>query len=127
MAADRKTVDGDLYFPTTKIFKINGDLVGAAGNAGDCEKFLAWYDKQRGKPPTLEECTFAAIALTKKGIFSYDSDCVAIKVDRDYAACGSGGLGALVAMENGADPKTAIEKVSAFENNTSFETDVLEI
>lgn len=127
MAGDRKCVDGDLYFPTTKIFKLGGDLVGAAGDAEDTEKFLAWYDKQRGKPPKITGEEFVALTLTKKGIFRYEQQCVAFKVGRDFDAIGSGALGALIAMQDGADPKTAIEKVSAFENNTSLETDVLEL
>ncbi|MGH7807762.1 MAG: hypothetical protein ACRENT_06670 [Thermodesulfobacteriota bacterium] len=127
MAADRKTVAGDLYFPSTKIFRFRGDIVGAAGDAGDCEMFLEWFDKQRGKPPKIQDENFDAIVLTKKGILTYDQLCVPLKVDRGFHAIGSGALGALVAMQDGADPKTAIEKVAMFENNTSPETDVLEL
>ena len=127
MAADRKTVTGDLYFPATKIFKIRGDIVGAAGDAGDCEMFLEWFDKQRGKPPKIVNEDFDALVLTKRGILTYDDACIPLKVDRSFHAIGSGALGALIALQDGADPKSAIEKVHAFENNTSFETDVLEL
>lgn len=127
MAADRKVVSGDLYFPSTKIFKIGGELVGAAGNPDYCEKFFEWYKKQWGKPPKLVDEEFDALVLTKTGIYSYGALCVPTKVDREFDAIGSGALGALVAMTKGSDPKTAIEEVSAYENNTSFETDVLEL
>ena len=127
MAGDRKTVTGDLYFPATKIFKIRGDIVGAAGDAADCENFLEWFDKQRDRPPKIKGENFDALVLTKKGILTYDDACIPLKVDRGFHAIGSGALGALIALQDGADPKTAIEKVSIFENNTSIETDVIEL
>ena len=127
MAADRKVISGDLYFPSTKIFRIGSDLVGACGNPDYCEKFFEWFKKQRGKPPKIDDTEFDGLVLNKTGIYLYGGLCVPIKVDRDFDAIGSGALGALVAMEDGADPKTAIEKTHKFDNNTSFETDVLEL
>ncbi|MGH7808140.1 MAG: hypothetical protein ACRENT_08605 [Thermodesulfobacteriota bacterium] len=127
MAGDRKCVDVDLYFPSTKIFKFRGEIVGASGTSADCEKFLEWFEKRTGNPPLLKKEEFAGLALTKKGIYLYDNECIATQVDRDFHAIGSGALGALVAMQDGADPKTAIEKVSMFELNTSIEVDVLEL
>jgi len=120
-------VIGELYFPTTKVFKVGGDLLGITGNADYSERFLEWYKKQQHKPPKLDDKEFEALVVTKTGIYHYGALCVPVKVDRDFEAIGSGALGALIAMKDGADPKTAIEKVSDFENNTSRETDTLEL
>jgi len=127
MAADRKCVCDDLIFPTTKAFRIGKDVVGAAGTSDYCEWFMEWYRKQIGKPPKINEKEFEALVLTKGGIYRYGAKFTPTKVDRNFDAIGSGALGALVLMQDGAHPKTAIEKVHAFDNNTSFETDVLEL
>lgn len=130
MIGDRRISDSNGYFfQSTKIFKIKGDAVGAAGPAADCEDFMEWYGKRdRVERPThLDKEEFEAVVLTKSGIYCYDHACVAIKVERDFHAIGSGALGALVAVEKGASLEDAIALVTKFSTETGPEIDVIEL
>lgn len=129
MAADRRVTCGPYHFPSTKIFKIKGDIVGAAGAGGDCEDFVEWYGKRdRVERPThLDKEEFEAVVLTKSGIYFYDHACVAIKVERDFHAVGSGQLGALVALEKGSTLEESLALVSMFSTETGPEIDVIEL
>ena len=126
MVADRRVTCGDIQFPATKIFKIRGDILGAAGIGGDCEAFMDWYRKQTAIP-SLNREEFEAMVLTKQGIFFFDYTCVGFKVEREFHAVGAGALGALVAMRKGATPKEAIELVAEFSIDTGPETDTIEL
>jgi 20S proteasome alpha/beta subunit len=127
MVGDRRVTCGDIYFPSTKIFRVRGDIVGAAGLSGECEAFIDWYRKQSGEIPALDKDAFEALVLTKSGIYFYDYTCVGSKIERTFHAIGCGALGALVAMAKGAAPKEAIELVAQFSNSTGPETDTIEL
>lgn len=130
MVADRRVSDASgMYFQATKIFKIKGDAVGVAGLCGDAEDFLEWYAKRdkTERPTHLDKDEFEAVVLSKSGIYHYDHTCIAIKVERNFHAIGSGQLGALVALQRGATLEESIALVAAFSAETGPEIDLIEL
>lgn len=107
MAADSKCTVGDLSFPSVKIYRINGALVGAAGDGAQCHSFLGWLRNQTRKRPDLDD--FEALVLNEDGLFYYERDCIPNPVRRDYHAIGSGAGPALAALICGKTLKRAVE------------------
>ena len=69
-------VDGTFY-PTTKIIRVKGDLLGAAGDAGDCTRFMDWAkhdfsEKKRPKftVPADDRDAAVLLILNAEGIFT---------------------------------------------------------
>jgi hypothetical protein len=129
MVADRKFTIGEMdrYTLVTKIKKIKGDIVGAAGDAGDCEAFWDWYDsKNKSKKPKLDT-NFEGLILSKGEITWWDCTLFPIKIEYPHYAIGSSAVAVLCLMDVGKSPKESIELASKHDLLISFETDILEI
>jgi 20S proteasome alpha/beta subunit len=127
MVGDRRITIGDLFFPATKIFKIKGEIVGAAGLDGEGAAFMEWLRKPTDTRPVLAPDSFEAIVLRRDGIYYYDYTCIGTKVELPFYAIGNGALGALCAMERGATPEEAVQLVAKHSHGTGSEIDVLTI
>lgn len=109
MAADTQVDEGGVITHSRKIFEVNGDLIGFAGLLSEGLRFVEWYQSQ---DDDLSLDDTSAIVLTKEGkIFSYETH-LPMEVLEEYSAIGSGSQGALVAMDQGHNPKEAIKIVS---------------
>lgn len=115
MAADKMASEGNNKTgKMTKIFRVNGYLVGFSG-AADCSMALlrwfedgadeeAWPDPYKDDP----EATMMVVAPTGQVMF-YERFPIPIIMENEFFAIGSGADFALGAMQMGADPKTAVE------------------
>lgn len=128
MAADSKTVVGESWFYSRKLYRIGGAIVGVAGDSQAIEKFLAWYGKPRSKKPEFKDSeSFAALVLTPKGLFHVDESLTLDPVHDDYFAVGSGAIAALVAMDCGLSPVEAVEAASRRDLNTGGRVETMEL
>lgn len=118
MAADSKVTleHKGIDYPAIKIIKKGGMLIGAAGHAGDCTRFMKWAaGKFQDKEPKWAEeegqdDSVIGIVLKDDGIYVWSQgDPEPEKVEADFYAVGSGGKPARAAMLMGADPVKAVE------------------
>lgn len=109
MAADSMTTaQGGIKTKDTKLVKVNGDIIGAAGDSQDGLAFIEWYKNQDGDlPEGLDD--FEALVLTKEGdILWYGNRLIPERIEEDYYCIGSGSHVAIGAMEHGATPAQAV-------------------
>lgn len=128
MAGDQKVTDDDTYFRTRKIRRIGKCIVGAAGTGPACIKFLRWLEKAdpNADPPKFgKDDELAALVLTPKGLFVYDTSCEPEEILDGFYAVGSGKQAALAAMHLGCDPGKAVEIAATVDTSTGLPVEVL--
>lgn len=116
MASDSQvTVESKgITYPATKIVRKGAMLIGAAGHAGDCTRFLKWaqgkfQDKEPKWAETEDEDKVIGIILDKNGISIWnDGDPEPERIEAETFAIGSGGKAARVAMLLGKTPEEAV-------------------
>lgn len=108
----------NLSYPTDKIFRCkDGSIAGAAGNGGDCSRFLEWAkDGFKGKEPTWkstgkDDDYVIGLVLRDDGIYIWMPGDPLEKINADFFAVGSGGKPARVAMLLGKTPEEAMALV----------------
>ena len=112
MAGDSQWVDGGIVGKCgndeRKIRRINGDLVGFAGNMQDGLQFLDWYKDQTKDKPSLD--SFSGLVLKPDGtILLYETALIPTRVHpHPFYAIGNGAEFALGAMYAGAQPDQAV-------------------
>lgn len=118
MYADSKVTLGKGYsYPTTKIVKTKGQLVGAAGHAGDCSRFLEWASdgftnksKPKFEAPAGSDDAIDGLIVKEDGIYYFCPEYpFPERINADFYAIGSGSKAARAAMLMGADPAKALE------------------
>lgn len=118
MYSDSKVTLGKGYsYPTTKIIKTKGMLVGAAGHAGDCSRFLDWaHDEFRAKSKPKFEAVSGSddaidgLIVKSDGIYYFCPEYpFPEKINSEFYGIGSGSKGARAAMLMGASPERALE------------------
>jgi hypothetical protein len=110
MWADSKCGGGNGGFPTEKIFRYRGELIGTAGNNNGIQRFMLWYRGSRKKPITAEDGEdWEIIVLNRRGIFTYANTSFCDRVLRPFHAVGCGRGEALAALLAGASPHRAVE------------------
>jgi hypothetical protein len=126
IAADRK-IACDLVFKSTKLFRVNGSIIGVAGSFQHALKFIEWR-KNLDNKPTMGEDDFEALELTANGkLFLWQSELIAMPIDGDCYAIGSGGGIALGALEMGASPKKAIALAAKYDNKTGSAAQIMRL
>ena len=105
--SDNPKVD-DYIFSANKIYQKKDAIIGCCGSNEDIESFVKWYSSRHKKPKIIDK-EFAALVLTQKGLFHYDSTLSKDKVNDKFAAIGSGGNAALGALHMGADLVRSVE------------------
>lgn len=105
-----------INYPAVKIVKRFGMLIGAAGHAGDCTRFIKWAaGKFQDKEPRWAEDegledSVIGIVLKEDGIYVWSQgDPEPEKVEATQYAVGSGGKAARAAMLLGATVEKAVE------------------
>lgn len=118
MLSDSKVTLGKGYsYPATKIIKVGRMLVGAAGHAGDCSRFLEWAKEEfrpKNKPkfecPEGHEDAIDGLIVRPDGIYFFcPSYPEPEKINAEFYAIGSGSKAARAALLMGAEPERAIE------------------
>ena len=108
MVCDSKATCGDSWFPITKVYQIEDELVGFAGAASEGTRWLDWYaNDQRGKMPSIENVS--VMILSTHGVRLVEGSGRIVPIERGYHAIGSGGNAALGAFMAGADARKAVE------------------
>lgn len=123
MAADSKCCFGDIHFPVAKIIRLkDGSLLATAGTATYTGPFEAAM--LAGETPKLKEDSpdtdFAALHLTKAGLFVYDCSWHPDRVLSGHCAIGTGAMVAMSYLLNGASPSVAVERACEVDNNSGL-------
>ena len=110
MLCDSCCSTGGTHFPTEKIYRYKGDLLGVAGDDKSIDKFLTWYMGSRKQPLKPEpDDEFDILLLNHSGIFNYGNSSLPNRVLRPYHGIGTGWGPAHAAMMCGKTPREAIE------------------
>lgn len=108
MVCDSKCSSDGLWYPVTKMFRLDNEIVGIAGTLKEGKSWLKWYQGgKRGVRPKLE--SFVALSLRKDGVYEICSDVLELLVERGFHGVGSGGALAVAAHMAGADPKQSVD------------------
>jgi len=105
----------NLSYPTIKIGRGKDCVFGAAGNGGDCSRFLTWAEEGfKGKEPVWSNKAngddyMVALVVKADGVYFFHPGDVMEKIEAPFFAIGSGGKPARVAMLLGKTPEEAIE------------------
>lgn len=123
-----------INYPAVKIVKRAGMLIGAAGHAGDCTRFIKWAaTKFSDKEPKWaeeegEEDSVIGIVLKEDGIYVWSQgDPEPEKVEASMYAVGSGGKAARAAMLMGASVSKAVEIACQVDPYSAPPIQILEI
>ena len=117
MVSDSKVslAQKNLSYPALKIVKVGDAIYGAAGDGGDCTRFLRWAsngfkgtEPKWGTAPGSEDAVIGLI-LRPAGIFCWVwGDPEPERIEAPFYAIGSGGKAARVAMLMGASIVEAV-------------------
>jgi hypothetical protein len=106
----------DIWYPATKLVRGPGLVAGAAGDGGDCSRFLKWAAggfKPKEVPKWLDTSTddqIIALIVREDGLYAYSvGDPEPERIEAEFFAIGSGGKAARVAMMLGKTPQEAVE------------------
>lgn len=128
MAADKRisfSAGGNSVFKTSKLHKVNGSIIGICGNVEQAMQFIEWRRTPDTKP-TFSEPAFEAIELTAEGqMLWWGGEMIAIPIEDEHYAIGTGAAYALGAMAHGATVKEAIQIAATYDANTGTEVQTL--
>ena len=136
MASDSKVSieNKGIDYPTVKIIKRKGTLIGAAGHGGDCTRFIKWAstgfnDKEpKWNQEEGEEDSVIGMVIKEDGIYIWtQGDPEPEKVEADFYAVGSGGKAARAAMLMGATPTQAVEIACKVDPSSAPPVQVIEL
>lgn len=115
-------------FPGEKIERIGDAIYGMAGDYASGERFFVWArGGEQGRRPRLSK-DFAALKLTKDGIYVIDRDDTTwMRCKSDYFAIGSGRDLALGAMAHGASPLEAVKTAMKWDIYSGGEPTVISL
>lgn len=127
MVSDSKCTGNGSWMPMTKIFRVNGDLFGFAGDVYQREKWLKWHrGGRKGPRPKLD--SFEGLLLKVDGtLYELCSDGLEMLVERGYHAVGSGGPAALGAMLAGKGAQEAVQIACLVDASTGGDVVVFEL
>ena len=110
MVADSNITDSHKVWKCRKVYRINGSLVGMAGNAEEFLPFLVWCRAgMQEDPPKLR--SLEALILSAAGLQHYSLSTLPMRIGCGRHAIGSGSMAALAAYEalEFTDPKRAVK------------------
>lgn len=118
LAADKRASSGCSVSTVTKIFKLNGKLIGIAGDLAVGLAMVAWFENH-GKPEDFpefdkEDDAVMVVIHQNEVVEVYETSPYPFICDDVPCAFGCGEQAALVAMALGLDAKEAVEIVSRF-------------
>lgn len=108
--------DGHHWKGGPKVFRIDGGLLGCAGDSDMIAQFMAWYADKASERPDLTD--FEALLINEEGIFYFADSTYPAIVDEPYFAIGTGAPYAIGAMAVGASPTMAVGIACQFDSNS---------
>jgi 20S proteasome alpha/beta subunit len=118
MAADKRSTGGAIM-KVTKLFRVNGSIIGAAGNFEQILRFVEWRRNPEQRPTFASETSLNALELMPNGkILWWGAEMVPITVEDEYYAVGSGSPYALGALAMGASLKEAVKIANRWDEQT---------
>lgn len=126
MAADKRISGvGSAVFKTAKLYRVRGSIIGFCGNPEQALQFIEWRRNPDAKP-TFTEPSFEAIELTAAGeLLWWGVEMVAIPIEDECYAIGSGAAYALGAMAMGASPRRAVQVAAQYDSATGAEVQLM--
>ena len=121
MAADKQaTSSGCSHGKMTKIFKLDGHLIGVAGDGHACMEMVRWFNngaKEDDFPEIQksEDNGMLMVVTPEKVITFYEKSPLPLIYENDFAAMGSGRDFALGAMASGLGATEAVEVACRFD------------
>lgn len=110
MYSDSLCTSGETNFPSIKVYRVRGELIGVAGTVSHIEHFMRWYMGTRRKPlDVADKDDFSAVVVNRKGIWDFHGGTMPDRVLRDYHGIGVGWAAAHAALLCGKSPTEAIE------------------
>lgn len=125
LAADKKTTDGDLAHICTKMYRKKGYAIAFAGILQEGLEFLEWFDKKEGKCPLKKTDCLIMNLITGQCLHWEAKGKIAVPVEDECTAIGSGGAIAIGAMEAGATPQEAVRIASRRDPSTGYGVHVI--
>jgi len=135
IAGDRMVFDGasHTWYPSVKVRRIKGAVIGAAGDAGDVTRMLDWAEAgfpEKKRPKFTEDAgsedAVTLLMVNTEGIHVMaQSDPYPEKVADGTYAVGSGGKAAWAALLCGKDLREAMEIAAAVDPYSRPPFDVL--
>lgn len=119
IAADRQAETGGTVTRCTKLFRLEGFVIGVSGNLAVGIAFKRWFEGDQDGDCPLDDSTDALVMNTQTGVCEHwETPGIGIPVEDDFVAIGSGAELAYGAMEMGADAKKAIKVASKWDSST---------
>lgn len=108
MVCDSKISSGGTWYPATKVYRHNGELIGLAGDCKDGDAWLKWYRSgKKGPVPKGDE--FEGLILRETGLYKLNTSAHEILMERGFHGVGSGGGCATAAFMAGADAQKSVQ------------------
>lgn len=127
MASDR-LITSMHTFNASKIFRVHGSLIGVAGPFEQCLKFIEWRRNPDLKPTFSDAVSLEALELSSDGQLTWwGAEMVAIPIDSEFYAIGSGAAYALGAMAMRASPRRAIEVAARYDSSTGSDVQIMNL
>lgn len=132
LAADKMGDMGGASITLTKIYEVNGHLVGFSGSPVRGQALLKWFrdGAEDEKFPTFEKdddsFTRFVVINPHKEIWVYEQSPSPFKVEDKFYACGSGRDFALAALQMGMSAEKSVELTNHLCNTCGRGIDVLE-
>lgn len=127
MVADKRAT-GNHIMRVTKIFRVNGGLIGISGNIEQARRFIEWRRNPDAKPTFSDSASFAALELTSEGeIIWWGVEMVGVPIEDEYFSIGSGSAYALGALTMGASLKDAIKVAARWDEATGNEVQTMSL
>jgi len=114
LAADKQASIGTAIFQVTKIFRVRGCLLGAAGDFDRIQETIAWFaagaDPSKMPPFQRDNTDYVGLLVIQPdgSILKYERSTTPFRIESKFHALGSGRDFAIAAMYLG---KTAVEAV----------------
>lgn len=131
LAADKRSTNAGLIAKVTKIHRINGNLVGSAGDFSPIQAMLRWFENG-ADIEKLPECqkdkeryAVLLVITPDKKIMRYEQEGIPYEIEEERYAIGCGRDYALGAMAMGADAVKAVEVASMFDCGCGSGIDIL--
>lgn len=126
MASDSHASDENGVCNVTKMWRMNGGVLGFSGTFAHGYRFYEWLkDHKKGDAPDIEGSVF--LFVDGKTIWCYDGTSTPYPIDDKFAAIGSGGMAAMACMHVGCDPSQAVKIASKVDPMTGGKIKTLEV
>lgn len=132
LAADKQMTNGTLRGQTTKIRRVGGEVLAWTGDQDSGEALAAWYeagaDPARWPSCQKDKDAWARLIVARPaGVFTYEREPVAVRIENPFFAWGSGRDFAIAAMHCGRSACEAVELASLYDTASGMGIDACDV